>query len=370
VRNRNPQTGDFNRGAGSAGRDFFGGCLGFDASAVFPTTAINCGGPVKGVIVSPRDELPRSDAKSELRIQTLMLEYLKMPRGFRSVALCWASRLALIGLAAQLFTATALHAQDPGPQAPPPTFKVERIPAEPHPGPPPVPIEVIIQKFAANEDVMKKAYDAYDFTQSIRLDELTDPGGKFSVTGEVYTKADGLRYMRVTKPAESSLKLMHFSLEDVRVIASMPEFPLTAAEIENYSFKYAGQEKLDQLNTYIFQVKPKTLSRKKRYFEGVIWIDDHDFAIVRSYGKFVSELEGNGTVLPFTMFETYRENFQSKYWLPTYTRSDDYFKSEGNDDLPLRLVIHSTDFKVRAATAPPTADAGSSSSVPLSPPQR
>ena len=322
------------------------------------------------MITSPREERSRLDAERELRIQTLMLGYPNMLRTFHLVARCRASRLALIGAAMLLFVATAIHAQDAGPQAPPPTFKVERIPAEPHPGPPPVPIEVIIQKFAANEDVMKRVYDTYDFTQSIRMDELTDPGGKFSVTGEVYTRADGLRYMRVTKPAESSLKLMHFSLEDVRVIASMPEFPLTAEEIENYNFKYVGQEKLDQLNTYIFQVKPKTLSRKKRYFEGVIWIDDHDFAIVKSYGKFVSELEGNGTALPFTMFETYRENFQSKYWLPTYTRSDDYFKSDGNDELPLRLVVHSTDFKLRAAAAPPAADLGSSSSVPLSSPQR
>lgn len=307
-----------------------------------------------------------------------MTELPKTRRTFDLLTRGPASGLALIGITALLFSATAVQAQDAGPQAPPPTFKVERIPAEPHPGPPPIPVDEIIHRFAANEDVMKKAYDTYDFTQSIRLDELSDPGGKFSVTAETYVKPDGLRYMRVTKPAESSLKLMHFSLEDVRVIASMPEFPLTAEEIENYNFKYAGQEKLDQLNTYIFQVKPKILSRKKRYFEGVIWIDDHDFAIVKSYGKFVSELEGNGTALPFTMFETYRENFQSKYWLPTYTRSDDYFKSEGNEDMPLRLVVHSTDFKVRAAavgpggaaTALPAADAGSSSSVPLVSPQR
>jgi len=282
----------------------------------------------------------------------------------------------ILGIAALSLTTPVVRAQDPGPQAPPPTFKVERIPAEPHPGPPPVPVEEIIKRFAANEDVMKKVYDTYDFTQSIRMDELTDPGGRFSVTGQVYTKADGLRYMRVTKPAENTLKLMHFSLEDVRVLASMPEFPLTAEEIENYNFKYAGEDKLDQLLTYVFQVKPKTLSRKKRYFEGVIWIDDHDFAIVKSYGKFVSELEGNGTALPFTMFETYRENFQGKYWLPTYTRSDDYFKVDGSEDLPLRLVVHATDFKLRApaatssGAAPPAADSGSSSSVPLTSPQQ
>jgi hypothetical protein len=331
----------------------------------------------RSIFGAAREARPRLDAQRLVCIQRLMMELPKVRRTFCRLARCRASRLAPIGLAALLFAATAVRAQDPGPQAPPPTFKVERIPAEPHPGPPPLPVEEIIQKFAANEDVMKKAYETYDFTQSIRLDELTDPGGKFSVTGEVYTKPDGLRYMRVTRPAESSLKLIRFSLEDVKVIASMPEFPLTAEEIENYSFKYAGQEKLDQLNTYIFQVKPKTLSRKKRYFEGVIWIDDHDFAIVKSYGKFVSELEGNGTALPFTMFETYRENFQSKYWLPTYTRSDDYYKSEGNEDMPLRLVVRSTDFKVRAAAEPsgaatpsPAADSSSSSSVPLPSPKQ
>jgi hypothetical protein len=285
-------------------------------------------------------------------------------------------RFATAIIAALVFSAMPLRAQDTGPQAPPPKFEVKRIPAEPHPGPPPVPEPVIIQKFTANEEVMKKAYENYNFTQSIRMDELTDPGGKFSVAGEVYTRPDGQRYLRVTKQPESTLKLMHFSLEDVRVIASMPEFPLTPDKVANYDFKYAGQEKLDQLNTYIFQVKPKLLSRKERYFQGVVWIDDQDFAIVKSYGKFVSEIEGNGTALPFTMFETYRENFQGKYWLPTYTRSDDYFKNDQNEELPLRLVIHSTDFKpsngmgasgAEAAPAAQTPQAGAASNTQPSP---
>lgn len=253
---------------------------------------------------------------------------------------------AITLMALSLAVLTPTRAQNAGPQAPPPKFEVKRISAEPHPGPPPIPEAEIIQKFAANEDVMKKVFDTYSFQESIRLDELTDPAGKFTVTGYMYIRPDGQRYFRVESQPVSSLKLMHFSLEDVRALSSMPLFPLTTEEIANYKFIYAGQEKLDALNTYIFQVKPKTLSRKKRFFEGVIWIDDHDFAIVKTYGKFVSELEGNGTALPFTMFETYRENFQEKYWLPTYTRSDDYFKSDQSDDLPLRLVVHATDFKV------------------------
>jgi hypothetical protein len=246
-----------------------------------------------------------------------------------------------------LFFAASARAQDStGPLAPPPKYEVKRLPSEPHPGPPPVPEQEIIQKLAANEDVMKQKYETYDFTQTIRIEELADPGGKFSVTGEVYTRPDGQRYMRVAKQPESDLKVEHFSLEDVHTIATLPLFALTTREIVNYNFKYVGQEKLDQLTTYVFQVKPKLLSRKQRFFEGLIWVDDHDFAIVKSYGKFVSEISGNGTSLPFTMFETYRENFQGKYWLPTYTRSDDYVKGPNDEELPLRLVMRSTEFKL------------------------
>ena len=263
-----------------------------------------------------------------------------------------------------LFFAASARAQDStGPLAPPPKYEVKRLPSEPHPGPPPVPEQEIIQKLAANEDVMKQKYETYDFTQTIRIEEMADPGGKFSVTGEVYTRPDGQRYMRVDKQPESDLKVEHFSLEDVHTIATLPLFSLTSREIANYNFKYAGQEKLDQLTTYVFQVKPKLLSRKQRFFEGLIWVDDHDFAIVKSYGKLVSEISGNGTSLPFTMFETYRENFQGKYWLPTYTRSDDFVKGPNDEELPLRLVIRSTEFKPHsqpeegAAAAPSAAPA-------------
>src|SRR5262249_44733892 len=124
----------------------------------------------------------------------------------------------------------------------------------------------------------------------------------------------------------------------------------------NYVFTYAGEDRLDQLNTYVFQVRPKQLSRKRRYFEGAVWVDDHDLTIVKSFGKFVSELAGNGTKLPFTMFATFREDFQEQYWLPTYTRSDDFIENEKVGELHLRLVIRDADFKLASKEgAPPAA---------------
>ncbi len=260
----------------------------------------------------------------------------------------------------------AARRQDPGPMAAPPKFEVNRIPAVPHPGPPPIPVEQIIQKFATNEDATKKAFDGYDFTQTVRVEELDDPGGKLTIAGEVYGHADGSRFWRVKGQLESTLKTMRLSLEEVREMIAFPAFTLTSDEIGNYNFLYAGQDKLDELNTYVFQVKPKQLSRTRRFFEGAIWVDDHDLAIVKTYGKFVSELGGNGS-LPFKMFETYRENFQQKYWLPTYTNSDDYVDGPENSQTHLRLVIRDTDFKPSAASASGADGAGPAAPPPAAP---
>ena len=285
-----------------------------------------------------------------------------------------AAIMALLGIAVLAFAAPCLRAQDDkqGPMAPPPKYEVKRIPSVPRPGPPPIPQDEIVRKFAAAEDAALKVYDSYDFMQTIRIEEMSVPGGKFTVTGEEYTRPDGQRVWRVVKQPESNLKLTHYSFEDVRTITALPVFFLTSDQIAKYDFLYAGQQKLDELNTYVFQVKPRQLSRTQRLFQGVIFVDDHDLAIVETYGKFVTELIDEGAKLPFELFETYRENFQDKYWLPTYTTSDDYLGS-GDDQFELKLVIRSSEFKaispgVPASNAAPAAGSSvTSPTVPAAP---
>jgi len=171
--------------------------------------------------------------------------------------------------------------------------------------------------------------------------------------------------------AGSNLKFTSYTLEDVRTILTFPLLFLTTDELPYYDFVYAGEDKLDQLNTYVFQVKPKMLSRKRSFFQGVVYVDDHDLAIVETYGKFVNELEGEGAKLPFTMFETYRENIEGKYWLPTYTSSDDYITQPNGDELHLRLVVRSTDFKLHSdAVAVPSAAAPTAATPSQNPQSR
>lgn len=280
------------------------------------------------------------------------------------------SILAAIGLAALLSTAPpAAFAQTEGPLPPPPKFEVKRIPSVPHPGPPPIPVETIIRKFAANEDAEKKIYDSYDFVQDVRIEELSNPGGSFDVIGQMYTRPDGTRFWRVLRPIQSTLKLTSFTMDDIQKIVSQPLFFLTSDQIPYYDFLYAGQTQLDQLAPYVFQVKPKQINPRRSFFQGVIYVDNVDLAIVETYGKFVSEFYENNSRLPFEMYDVYRQNLQGHYWFPTYVSSDAYLTQKDGSQLHLRLVMRSSDFKPSApAAASPSRPSTSQQQPPTAPP--
>ncbi len=65
---------------------------------------------------------------------------------------------------------------------------------------------------------------------------------------------------------------------------SQPQIrPTTSLTPENYRFQMLGKDSLDARPTYIIQVVPK---REDKYlFEGRIWVDAEDFAVVRVEGK-------------------------------------------------------------------------------------
>src|SRR5215472_2393088 len=57
----------------------------------------------------------------------------------------------------------------------------------------------------------------------------------------------------------------------------------TVINLENYSFQLIGDDTLESRPVYIVEVLPK---REDKYlFEGRIWVDAEDFALVRAEGK-------------------------------------------------------------------------------------
>jgi hypothetical protein len=263
-----------------------------------------------------------------------------------------------------LFAPTrAARAQSQGPVIPPPKSEVKKTVAAPTVVLDSAATDEIVHKFAANEDRMKKAYEQFSFTLSVKVQEQTNPGGEFQVTGDSFVRSDGLRYERIVKAPVSTLKQTSFTLEDVKIIASLPLFYLTSDEVGNYKFKYQGTEKMDELDTFIFRVQPKLLDRNKKLFDGVIWVEQRDFTIVKSSGKFVREVEAEGVQLPFVMFDTFRENVAGQYWFPTYISSEDMVTPPKSESIPLKLVVRSTNFQPNPVSVS-SAPAGNPASPP------
>ena len=111
--------------------------------------------------------------------------------------------------------------------------------------------------------------------------------------------------------------------EDLDDIENRLPFVLTSDEIGEYDILYVGQQKQDELNTYVFDISPKQIVEGKRYFQGRIWVDDHDFQIVETFGKTLPEIHKKNQENLFPKFTTWREQIDGQYWFPTYTRAED-----------------------------------------------
>ncbi|HVB99481.1 MAG TPA: hypothetical protein VNJ12_09165 [Candidatus Dormibacteraeota bacterium] len=266
-------------------------------------------------------------------------------------------RAAIFGLAVLLATAAG-WAQQTGPmQAPlnPPVIK--RIPLFPKLPPPPMSPDQIIQHFIAHETEYRAAYQTYGFRQTIRVEELGadgNPTGNFQVEAEVYPRPGGKRFDRIVNEGKSSLQVLSLAPPDLETIAAIPAFPLAGDAYANYKFTYRGTDKQGELMTYVFEVQPKILQPGRFYFSGIVWVDTVDLAIVKSYGRFLTNGPKPSDALPFTysFLDIYRENVAGKYWFPSYVRSEDYDR-QGKNELPIRLIVRSSNFRPGGPMLPP-----------------
>jgi hypothetical protein len=256
-------------------------------------------------------------------------------------------------LAALAVPALAAQTRGPLPTSPPSGPVV--LPGTPKTvPPPPVPADEIIQRFTQNEDAMMRARSGFTYRRTVRVQEFDDkgqPSGEFQVVSESYLGPDGKLYEKVVQHPPSTLMALNFVEEDTGMLNRIPLFPLTSAQAAKYDITYTGTQKLDELNTYIFQVKPKQVERTVALFDGVVWVDTGDFAIVKTTGKWITELgEVSTPQFPFTVFDTLRENVARKQWYPAYIRSDAYIPTK-NASVHVRLVELWQDYKPAAAAA-------------------
>jgi hypothetical protein len=276
----------------------------------------------------------------------------------RSNLLAACSALALLFAAAP----ASLRAQAAGPMQPPESTKFPAPPPPSKPEPPTLPPDEIIRRFAAKEDEMVRAIKDYTFQKNVRIQEIgpdSKSTGQLEIVTQLRFTPDGKMYEKPVSRQPSTLHNLDLQRGDSELLAPTPLFPLTTAMLPKYEIIYGGKQPLDELSAYYFTVKPRALERAHAYFSGVVWVDVQDLVIVKTMGKWVTETgDVTASDLPFTVFETYRQQIGKNLWFPAYSRSDDTFQA-GNVSVPIRVIIKWSDFTPQAsapaAASPPMA---------------
>ncbi len=202
----------------------------------------------------------------------------------------------------------------------------------------------VIQKFAAKEKEFKSARKKCTYRQAIKFQALDGE----TVTEEYQQVADvrlddsGKKVKTVVLAPQPTMVL---SPEDAEDLESRLHFTLSTDELPEYNVMYVGQQQEDDLHCYVFDVAPRQIEKDKRYFQGRIWVDDHDFQIVKMTGKSAPDIprKGKHPENLFPKFTTYRQLI-GKYWFPTYSSTDDILHFS-NADVHIRGTVKGTDYK-------------------------
>jgi hypothetical protein len=269
-----------------------------------------------------------------------------------------------------LFCAASALAQQTGPLPPPPTYSAP-APVAPPPtsadsgpkmkvrqattteselstAPPKIPAEQIIDGFARREAEFKKERDNYTYTQTVVVQTIDDysgqPDGEYRKVTDIIFNPEGKRTEHDTYAPMPTLQRIMLDEQDVEDLEHVQPFVLTTDELPKYDVKYAGQQELDDVNTYVFDVAPKRIEKNQRYFQGRIWVEQHDLAIVKTDGKAVPDIKKRNSEHLYPHFETFRENIEGHYWFPTYTHADDVLNfSTGG--IHMRMTVKYENYK-------------------------
>jgi hypothetical protein len=213
--------------------------------------------------------------------------------------------------------------------------------------------EQIIVEMGKHESAFATARENYTFRQSVVMQSIDDntnkADGEYRQVTDVGFNKDGTRNETVVFAPQNTLERVILDQYDIEDVQKRIPLVLTTEELPNYDVKYLGRQRVDELDTYVFQATPKNADFKHRFFEGKVWVDQKDLEIVMINGKNVpDDIKHGHFSIPFT---TYYEQIDTVNWFPTYTRADGTVHFAGSaqngpaSDIHMRNTVKYTDYR-------------------------
>ena len=234
-------------------------------------------------------------------------------------------------------------------------------------------IDEIIHHFTLKEAEFREALKNYVFNRFATIEEIGMGGqimGVYRRDSFMMINEDGSRFEKITFFPPPTLQVLQITPEDLEDLGGVNPFAINPDYVDQYNFTYLGMEKIEELETFVFDVTPKVIpdpkKTKLRLFTGRIWVEAEDQMIVKSRGKAVPETKDN----KFPIVETYRENIDGKYWFPTYVSTDDELVFDNGMVQKVRMRVKYTNFKQGRSDVRILDDPGDVKPVPTPTPKK
>ena len=176
------------------------------------------------------------------------------------------------------------------------------------------------------ESETQHARDHYTYRQSVTIEEVSDHGG---VAGQYHEVRDVIFSPREERSEEMvgrpllTLKNLKLTDEDFADVRDIQPFVLVDELLPIYETRFRGDEKIDDVDCYVLQVRPRQILSGQRLFDGMLWVKKDGLAIIRSEGQAVPQIRTTKQENLFPRFTTVRQPIDGKHWFPVYTYADD-----------------------------------------------
>jgi hypothetical protein len=215
-------------------------------------------------------------------------------------------------------------------------------------------VDQIVKKMATRETAFEAARNEYEFRQTVKIDTINDdtnrPDGEYQQVTDISFTPEGRRTEHVVFAPQNTLERVILTENDMRDIAERIPFILTEAQMPDYNLTYLGKQRVDDLDTYVFETAPKVLVKGHRYFQGKVWVDQQDNEIVLVNGLNVPQDTRRGHEDLSPPFTTYYQQIDGNYWFPVYTKAEGilHFQAQSgalSQDDHIRAIVRFTNYK-------------------------
>ncbi|HEX8985390.1 MAG TPA: hypothetical protein VF767_08165 [Bryobacteraceae bacterium] len=172
-----------------------------------------------------------------------------------------------------------------------------------------------------------QARDHYTYRQTVLVEELSPTGarvGEYREAREVIFSPQAERSEKLAGKPLETLKHLKLTPEDFRDIREVQPFLFDQDQLWAYETKFKGEENVDGVDCYVLQVRPRQILEGQRLFDGMLWVSQKDYSIVRTNGKAVPETRSaTKEENLFPRFTTLWAPVTGGYWFPIHTYADD-----------------------------------------------